>query len=209
MASSSKGLEDGANTIRFIMLEANLNDGNLAQIAQAITNAVRQNVAPPAARLISSPSQSASVGNRSRQTDAEVEVGLVDDANIEIEDDSTSAPARVTRTRSVPKPPEVIPDLDLTGDVSFVDFARQVNPQKDRKRFLTVATWFKRYKQQDHVTINHVYTCYRTMKWPYSIEDYDGVFRALKTRKLVSRKATGQYAINQLGEAEVDGVGSP
>jgi hypothetical protein len=54
--------------------------------------------------------------------------------------------------------------------------------------------------------MNHVYTCYRKIKWPTNIADFDAGLRALKGRKLMSRTAPGTYAINHLGTAEVDAL---
>ncbi|HEU4635272.1 MAG TPA: hypothetical protein VFS41_03785 [Edaphobacter sp.] len=196
----------GNNKIRFIMLEADLNDGNLTQITQAISNALRPIAPPQPPRLLGSAPVAGAMGGRDVSDMPEAE-SVADDEDVEPVDETTVARPKVTRQRALPKEPEIIDNLDLTsGDMPFAEYAKQVNPQTDSKRFLTVAKWFKNYKNTDAIGINHVYTCYRMMNWPYSIKDYDGVFRALKKRQVVKRKEKGLYAINQIGEAEVDNL---
>ena len=57
------------------------------------------------------------------------------------------------------------------------------------------------------MTINHVYSCYRTAKWGTNIADWDLPFRALVKQDWMRRVQPGQYAITPLGENELNDVG--
>jgi hypothetical protein len=178
--------------IRFIMLEADLNDGDLSQLTDAITAALRP--APVQQRLLVSNGVSA---DRNDDSIEDVEAEVIEDE----QPITRSTPARPKKTKS----PEVL-DLDLDTAVSFIDFATARNPTNDQKRYLVIAEWFKRHRETPAITMNHVYTCYRKIKWPTNIADFDAGLRALKGRKLMSRTAPGTYAINHLGTAEVDAL---
>lgn len=196
--------DTGNSKIRFIMLEADLSSGDLAQITQAISNALRP-VAGPQTRLIAPASSAPVVNGTAPVTEAGDVTALDAEAPIEVVNDSATPPSRPQRRRSY-RTPTIIDDLDLTGNgTSFVEFATQKSPKKDVKRFLTVMAWFKNHGGRSAIGIDEVYTAYRKKgDWPYGIEDYDGVFRGLVRRDLAKRTATGTYAINQIGEAEID-----
>ena len=133
------------------------------------------------------------------EADVETPIGTVNDS---------AAPApKSSRKRSF-RTPNIINDLDLVAsDTSFVDYATAKNPRSDAKRFLTVMAWFKNHGKSA-IGIDEVYTAYRTKgDWPYGIEDYDGVFRGLVKRDLAKRTGKGLYAINPIGEAEIDRKG--
>ena len=67
-----------------------------------------------------------------------------------------------------------------------------------------VATWFKLHRGVDAINADHVYTCYRKVKWPTNIPDFVQPLRNLKFKKLMDQKEKGLYAINHLGLSEVD-----
>src|SRR2546425_8103154 len=116
----------GNSKIRFIMLEADLADGDLTQITQAITQAVRQGqpvARPPVAIAARSGAQVADA--------AAPEVDEADDgATAEVEgngEESTASKPRVPRRMS---PVKVLSDVDLnSGDVPFEKFAHEKGPK--------------------------------------------------------------------------------
>jgi uncharacterized protein YjhX (UPF0386 family) len=113
--------------------------------------------------------------------------------------DTVRAPRKI-------KPPEVM-ELDLTSEPAFAQFAGEKKPSTHLTRFLTVAAWFKEHRQVDAVTMNHVYTCYRHMKWPSDLQDFSQPLRDLKRQQLVGSKERGHYAINHLGLQQVEDLG--
>jgi hypothetical protein len=203
MARGSSGKADGGNNrIRFVMLEADLNDGNFQQITQAIANAVKPAQAP--VRLLSG-AQAAPISALDPELE---EAEYVSSENGDESDGNGTQPASRPRRQRAPQVPTVL-DIDLSsGDVPWEDYARDKNPKKETKRFLTVCRWFKDHRKKDAIGVDEVYTCYRKAGWPYGIKDFDAVFRLLKKNQYVKRVSAGQYAINQLGESVVDKLGS-
>ncbi|HEX6000260.1 MAG TPA: hypothetical protein VFZ16_12850 [Hyphomicrobiaceae bacterium] len=202
MAKSVSGKGSGPARIRFVMLDAEAPDGDLSQITLAVQNALRSSDgAGGARRLITT------VSSKSTPTADGVEGTVEEVAEEPVEE--TSAPqatragsARASQPRKG-KMPTVL-DLDLTSGVSFDDFARPKNPASNQKRHLVVAAWFKEHRNQDTITVDHVYTCYRSIGWPCNIPDFAQPLRELKHDQLLELRGKGLYAINHLGLAKVD-----
>lgn len=197
MAKGSTGKAGGSSRIRFIMVEAEISDGDLGQITQAIQNALRGPT--PTVQRIASPNGAKAVAQETSELEAEVEVEEEDVVQAE-------APSREPKPRGARKPaptPEVL-EIDLTSEVSLVSFAQKASPKSDRKRYLVIAAWFKHHRGIDAITANHIYTCYRALKWPTTIRDFAQPLRNLKASQLFSLSDKGTYAINHLGLAEVD-----
>jgi hypothetical protein len=191
----------GNSRIRFIMLEAEMSDGDLSQITEAISNALRPNTVVQQ-RLIAAPAISPIGANSDIET---IDAVVVEEDASEGEVASFSSNKTSSRPRRYRSP--VVLELDLTSPLSFSEFAAQKRPSNDHKRFLVVAAWFKLYRGVEAITMDHAYTCYRAVKWPTSIPDFDGPLRALKKRQLVNKTGKGEYAINHLGMAEVEDLG--
>lgn len=193
----------GTSRIRFIMLEAEIPEGDLTQITAAIQNALKPTVIQQ--RL---PPQVAASHPVAEPTDADSERLEIED----VEDDSGVSEVEVsrkTRPARVRKPvvPNVI-DVDLTSDPSLESFSASHPPKSDIERNLVVAAFFKEHRGLDAITVDHVYTCYRAMGWPSGIEDFGQSLRHLKQKQLVGNPERGQYAINHLGTARVLKLGS-
>ena len=125
------------------------------------------------------------------------------------DEDSTEPPLRVRP--STPRKPYVkkvaVVDVDLkSGDMPFEDFVREKNPQSMLDKYLTIATWFKRYRQIETVTADHVYTGYKKMGWGTDINDMSQPFRDLK-RAGRGEVKKGTFTINHLGEDLIDKLG--
>lgn len=197
---SSKG---GTSRIRFIMLDAEIPEGDLNQITTAIQNALK----PTTVIQQRLPSASPTVALPNAPMPE-----LDEDAVIEAEpEEEAAAPqsSRAARERRPRKPtvPKVL-ELDLTSGTSFESFANRHVPKNDVERNLVVLAWFKEYRPEEAVTANHVYTCYRAMKWPSGIDDFSWPLRSLKKEQLVTNPVRGQYIINHLGLARVEKMGT-
>jgi hypothetical protein len=195
--------KSGTSRIRFIMLDAEIPEGDLSQITSAIQNALK-----PATTIIQQrlPAQSAAA-LLPGSTEAEVEFG---GESIEPEDDTpVEAPAPRQAREARPHKPTVpkVLELDLTSGVSFESYATERAPKSEPDRNLVVLAWFKEHRPDEAVTANHVYTCYRIMKWPSGIADFSWPLRALKKEQLVTSAGRGQYTINHLGIARVEKMG--
>lgn len=184
------------NRIRFIMLDADISDGNLTELTHAITSALRPQTAhrlPPPTPVRELPS-----GNgHPPADDPEIE-----DAEI-IQPDDADPPADPIQAKAKtpynPPQPKYLPDLDPQNE--FKDHATK-NPQtKHTKRYLLAAMWLRDVKQKETVNIDQLYTCYKTAGWPTNIRDWDSNFRSLVKQNWMRRVSPGEYAVNPLGEA--------
>jgi len=191
---STKVAGSGNSKIRFIMLEAELNDGNLSQITQAISNAL--NKSGVAHRLVAAPVTNSAISNGGDVDEAQDEVVE------EVAQQETSRVPRKPRKISVPK---VLVDVDLnSGDMPFAKFAEGKAPTSDLARHLVVAYWFKAYRQVNSVSIDHVYTCYKKVGWSTDIKDFAQPFRDVQRQQGRGEFKGGLFTINHLGEDAVE-----
>lgn len=204
MAKGSGNRGDGRSKIRFIMLEADLGEGDLDQVTQAIANALRPS-APVVQRLVSSGPPVAS-----RPTDVE-DAEILEEEGDDVQ--VVSAPRSKEKGSSGPRQygsPKVLEDVDLESSVSFADFAAERNPVSVADKYLTVAAWFKLHRNTDAISMHHVYTCFLhpRVKWSTKIDDFGGMLRYHKKRNRMTSPSRGLYAINHIGLAEVNMYGS-
>jgi hypothetical protein len=114
--------------------------------------------------------------------------------------ESTPAKPRVTRR---PPVPQVI-DIDLTsGDMPFAKFCEGKNLNKDTDKYLVCAVWLKEYRDTPSLTDDHIYTMFKFMKWPLQA-DVAAPLRSMKRQGWFTTPERGKYAINHLGENEVN-----
>lgn len=190
----------GSSKIRFIMLEADLNDGDLSQITQAISSALGR-------------------GNGGQQKPLAALNGVVVNGNAGAEGDGTDTntdsdvlgeqivnappPPRNLRPRKFPTP-KVLGDADLnSGSTPFETFAKQKAPDTDVTRYLLVAYWFKHHRNVDQVNIDHAFTCYKKMGWGTNIKDFSKPFYNLRTSGRGEMK-DGFFKINHIGEDVIE-----
>jgi hypothetical protein len=199
MARTSAAKNFGQSRIRFIMLDAELPDGNLSQITQAIQNALR-------------PGYSASSGRpplaSSRQIEA-VEENAEEQEIDGFEEIAAEEPSVAKPRSQAPRKfrsPKVVP-LDLNSDPSWEAFAQVRKPDNGQMRFLVAAAWLKRCRAIEGVTVDQIYTCFRAIRWETAIADFGAPLRGLKKRQLIDQNGKGTYAINHLGESVVDKLG--
>jgi len=183
------------------MLDAELNEGDLSQVTQAIQNALRPNSATP------------STPRALAQRMAGARTETVEPEPVESQDDideptEEAVSAHVTQSRpSTPrklKTPKVL-DIDLKSGISFVSYAQEKNPPSEQMKFLVVLAWFKQHRPDiPAVTADHVYTSYRVAEWSTAIPDFGAPLRALKHSRLIESAGRGAYVINHIGLDKVD-----
>lgn len=195
---TSKG---GTSRIRFIMLDAEIPDGDLSQITLAIQNALKP-VTVVQQRL---PSQN---GGASVVMEALRDADIGDEDLIDIDPDVIAPAAKPARSVKPRKPttPDVL-ELDFASDVSLESFASEHPAKSEPERYLVIAAWFKEHRDTPAITTAHVYTGYRILRWSVAIEDFGWPLRSLKKDKLMSSPARGEYAINHLGIDRVHKLG--
>jgi hypothetical protein len=194
----SKG---GTTKVRFVFLEAEGPEGDIAQLAAAIQTALGPKQTVIQQRIPAQHSQQTiEAGNAD---DTALELGYEDE---EAEEAPVSRAVREPRVRKVTAPKVL--DLDLTTEVSLASFVENHPAKNDIERNLVVAAWFKEHRSEDAITAGHVFTCYKALKWPLGIADFAWPLRALKKDQVMTSSGRGLYAINHLGIARVQKLGN-
>ena len=174
---------------------------NIRTISHTLTRALTNNhrVILPAAQLTS--------GNGSTEVAPETdETDLVD------EDTSTSLVGSQTAKKKGAARQYTTPqaiDLDLiSGDMPLKKFLEAKNPDGDIKKYLAIAYWLRKYRNVEEITMHYAYTCYRHMGTGWQVPpDAAAPLRAMKRKQygwMRTGSAKGAYAINHLGENEVE-----
>jgi hypothetical protein len=176
-----------------IILEADIADGDLGAVTQAIQNALRPPAPPTLKRIASSPAgQSAAA-----VAQADVEQ---DEDDIEEEDDVILMQA--TPKAKGPRKPAATPkaiDIDMHADPSFEAFAAGKDAESNHKKFMIAAVWLQEHRGVNRITANHIYTCYRSIGWSIGIPDFSQPLRDLKARDFLTTPEKGKYEVNHLG----------
>lgn len=198
----------GNSRVRFIMLDADLSDGDLNQFTQAIANAIRPG-SPQRALPALPRSSAASVEATPPQDEVEAAIEVVDDGAATDTGNAASTSASTSQKVRTYRSPKVL-DIDLNaGSVSWAAYVDAKNPPDEAtKHYLVALGWFKEYGGVGEVTIDHVYTAFKRVKWSTQIEDFDLPLRQLVKRGWVKRVGRGKYQINHLGLAELENMGS-
>lgn len=195
MAKAYAGKSGATSRIRFVMVDAEIAEGEIGPITQAIQNALG-GPAPVAFRRLVSPSkaptQEANGGHNSEsETSTEGDQELV-----ESDETPTSRQPRVRR--AVSKTPKVVP-IDMNEEVSLASFAKGKDAKSQNKKFLIAAAWLKEHRGVDAVTDGHIYTCFKSMGWSTNIPDFSQPLRDLKAKHQYFEKSDKGYEINHLG----------
>jgi len=180
----------GASRIRFVMFDAEIADGDLGPITQAIQNALRGPAANTVVKRITAP-----VPHGNGGADA-AEPEIVEEEMEEV--DATPAAPKARAPRKPGPKPTVIDDIDIKSDPPLSSL---VDPGSNHKRYLVIAAWLHDHRGIEAITANHIFTCYRHLGWPIDIPDFSQPLRELKHKQYFTGDR-GQYAINQLGLAK-------
>jgi hypothetical protein len=193
----------GSNKIRFVMLEADLSDGNLVELTQAITNALK-----PAApiRYITAPQQRVLNGSGDTNVSGDGEE-QEDESEAEVfEEAPATIPTRAPRGTGKPrksKPPEYIPDL-IADREAFKAFAKEKAPTSRNRQYLVAALWLKENANSATVNADKIYTCFKTAGWSVGFNDWRAPFDNLVHTEQMRKITPGEFAINPLGEDTVN-----
>jgi hypothetical protein len=175
---------------------------NIRSIAQTLSRALT----PQQTRIVHAPAQLTS-GNGATAEQTQDGEDFVDALDSDFETPTASkSKAKSTAVRQLRSP--TLLDLDLTsGDVPFKTFMEQKKPAGDNKRYLVVAQWLKTYLNIDEITMDHVYTCYRSLNWNVP-DDAAAPLRSIKAKAWMRKGTTkGAYAITHIGEGVVNDMG--
>jgi len=192
---------NGHSKVRFIMLEA---DGDLSEISQAITQALRP-TQPPARQHVAITARSTDSSQRPATAQEDDSGEIVTEIDTEdSQDHESAAESKPRATRKLPRP-NVLSDVDLTsGEIPFEKFAEEKgNPSTHLKRYLLISYWFKTFRSVDAITPNHVFTCYKKVGWTTQARDFAQPLRDL-ARNGNGEMKDGSFVINHIGEGVVE-----
>lgn len=197
MAKSAK--PSGMSRIKLIVLDAEVADDQIHTLTQALTNALRgPSPAPQLRRMPAAPQLNG--GGEPDQEEMDFE---------EAEDEIDVVPQKKPRAsspRKAPKAPDIV-DIDMDSDVSLADFAKGKDSSSQHKKYMIAAAWLKEHRATDGVTPGHIYTCFRSMDWPYNIPDFGQPLRDLKSKKYFVKNDKSEYEINHIGLGFVKKLG--
>ena len=199
--------EDRAK-VKFRVIEFELEGGNAAveNSIRTLTTAITQSTSPTPQRLLPprQPKELSAPSTPESGTDDRGEHFEVVDAKLSEPNDDDSKAAKTPKTKYKPPLPNYLHDLDMQGNgVPFTEYAAQKAPTKQTRRYLVAALWLKEHGASPTISVDKVYTCYKTAGWPLALTDWDVNFRSLVKTDRFRRVETGDYAITPLGEADV------
>ncbi len=142
----------GTSRIRFIMLEADIPEGDLNQITSAIQNALKPTTTIIQQRL--PPEVAAALPSGLADANADINVEAVEPEEETSAEQSAQRQPRESRPRK-PTVPKVL-NIDLNSGVSFENYVTEHAPKSEPDRHLVVLAWFKQHRPTEAVTVNHV-----------------------------------------------------
>jgi hypothetical protein len=195
----------GSNKIRFVMLEADLSDGNLAELTQAITNALKP--APAPVRYISAPPTKTLNGGSPEAQVLDDEDEPMDDAE-EGALEPVAQPAKASKpaTKKKFKQPEFV-ELDWKGTngQSFKEFAALKGPKSKNRKYLVATFWLKEYGGSPTVNADKIYSCFKTAGWSVAFADWGQPFHNLVHSDQMHKAGNpGEFSITTVGEGALE-----
>ena len=186
---------------RFIEFELDGGDDSIKESLKSIASAFLNGSRPKSLKSLPNLETVAETEEESQEAQEE---NAVDDTEVNV----AALRAAAHRKPEVTKV-KVLDDIRL-DDVSptLKEFCTQKNPPSDQKKYLVIAYWFKHHKKLDQITVDHIHTAYRFMGWA-TPKAAAQPFRDMKSKMgwLSKGKEKGTYAINHVGENEVNGQG--
>jgi hypothetical protein len=197
MAKATSQRTGAPARFRLVVLDAEIPDGDVTSFNQVLQNALRpqttvvQRLPAPA-----TPSEKTILHEpvaQEAQQDFFEETG-------EVEEPDAPAVVKPRGQRKSPRGPKVVATLDTTSEVSLASFVKGKEISSQADKFLVAATWLKEHREMASVTMDHIYTCFRSLGWAAGQQDFGQTLRSLKQQQFFeSGAAKGEYVINHLG----------
>jgi hypothetical protein len=189
--------EEDKGKIRVFLFELEGTNETLLESVRSITGALKGTFTPTTkiVRLLAKPDQPSQPSVDDALVEVIEELDEGDSVSPE-ESDFKPRPAKVKKPRKIYTPNVIELDLSL-GTTPFRKFAEAKNPGKHVDKYLVIAAWLKEFLGIDEIKADHIYTCYKFMKWN-SPKDVGLTLRATPTY-FGKGSADGVYVINHLG----------
>lgn len=195
--------EKGKIKIRFFEVELEGTDATLQEVIRSVTSVAGR--APTVLRARTLPP------GQDRQEG--VEALLDENPNVVDTEEAPISTSSVTPSKAKTKKksygnPQVL-DIDLkSGEIPFASYCKSKNPTDTIKKYLVCAAWFKEYRKEEEISIDHIYTCYRAMGWSVQ-KDMGQTFRGGKKQGYFDNGSkNGMWKINHIGLDKVLSMGS-
>lgn len=199
--------QNGKVKVRIIEFEMEGSDLSLQESLKSIAAALsRPNivVAPRSNTRIESNRPAGNVQNGEANAADELE-------HVEYVEDATPSEASATtvprKPRKTPKPvaPSVVAVRFDDENPTFADFVADREPKNDMQKYICAAYWLKMHKDVHEVSIDHIYTAYRSQGWALPAKAIQPMRELAATRDGRFSKGVekGHYAINHIGEGFV------
>jgi len=197
--------------VRILFVEGDFAAGDLHELTQTLTNAIKP--APsflrgalsvrPAASAVIAPADTNGAMNTA---EAEVE-SLDEDLGADMHAETGRAAKGTAKPRNYRKPQPIDMDMASNGK-PFKEFAAAKGATTHRAKYLVAAAWLHDFAKIETITADHVFTCYKTAGWNFDVTDPTVTFRQLKKEGLGVLKH-GKFSVNHLGLAEVVDMNAP
>ena len=179
------------------MIEADLSEGDLSQVTQAIQNALRPAQQP--VRMIQAP-----LDRGSRNQDLEFEdLELDEESSEESFEAPKSKPLRSSKPK-VAKTPDVLDDIDVNTAPSLKDFTGHFDLKTNFDKYLVIALWFRDARGLGAITVDHVYTCFKILGWSTATTDFSKPLQNLKGEQSLRGNAKDGYSLTLTGAGKIE-----
>jgi hypothetical protein len=192
---SAAAIEDGLKNIASSLVRSGAPGMRMPTTPKTLAASVSRNAALPIENEQERPAKDAVESQIAEEPLTEM---------VEEKTDETPKPKSTRPRGSKPRMPNVL-DIDFgTGDGSFEAFYAQKKPDSFSDKAVLIAAWLKEQRQIEEITIDHLHTAFKLMKWTEP-DDLGAVLRDLRGRLEVFEKgsARGSYKINRLGMQHV------
>jgi hypothetical protein len=186
----------GNSRIRFIVLEAEIADGDLSQVTQAIQNALRP--APFVQKVVQIADRS---GTNENADSEEFDLEVLDD---DVEHEVQPRKPRSSSKPRVAKTPTVLDDIDVNTNPSLKDFVADFETTTNFDKYLVIALWFRDARSVNAITVDHVYTCFRLLGWSTAINDFSKPLHNLKGEQSLRGSAKDGYTLTLTGAGKIE-----
>jgi hypothetical protein len=192
--------EKGKVKFRFVEFELEGLNSTIEESIKNIVHSMSRSSTIPARTLLPRPTTLAALppANGDGHSDLDPEQEAVLEAATEEQEPQAPALARPKTPRRYAVP-TFLSDVDLdSGDMPFKTFAEQQAPKSDNRRYIAIAAWFKKRRDIDTISTDHIYTCNQKMGWKTQ-KDVGGPFRYMKKKSYFDAVGRNQWKITHIG----------
>ena len=131
-----------------------------------------------------------------------------DDQDTIIHDGAPAAPS-APRRPATPRKLEIVEGVDFNkGAVPLKQFVELYNLDSNMKKYTAIAAWFKQHAHTPEITVNHIYTGFKSLGWGGLPRNASGPLADLtnksKYKWFKAGAAKGNYGINYIGEQKLE-----